>query len=71
MVRKMLAVRAAVPLRNSVFATDRFGNGALHLAVVHDLPQMYDFILERRAGRGGAGTALKPVGQSLSHSLSE
>ncbi|KAJ0394749.1 hypothetical protein P43SY_004051 [Pythium insidiosum] len=27
----------------SVFMTDRFGNSALHLAVLHDLPDVYDF----------------------------
>ncbi|GLD98998.1 hypothetical protein PINS_up007716 [Pythium insidiosum] len=27
----------------SVFMTDRFGNSALHLAVLHDLPNVYDF----------------------------
>lgn len=32
-------------LQNSVLLQDRFGNTALHMAVIHDLPAMYDFLL--------------------------
>eukprot|EP00667_Euglena_gracilis_P003822 EG_transcript_3837 len=36
---------ACVTLRNSIFLQDRFDNTALHLAVIHDLPDMYDYVL--------------------------
>eukprot|EP00668_Euglena_longa_P004945 GGOE01005809.1.p1 GENE.GGOE01005809.1~~GGOE01005809.1.p1 ORF type:complete len:749 (+),score=290.08 GGOE01005809.1:42-2288(+) len=36
---------ACVPLKNSIFLRDRFGNTALHMAVIHELPQMYDHVL--------------------------
>ena len=32
-------------LSNSIFLCDRFGNSALHMAVIHDLPDMYDYVL--------------------------
>ncbi|EQC27807.1 hypothetical protein SDRG_14391 [Saprolegnia diclina VS20] len=32
--------------KTSISMTDRFGNNALHLAVVHDLPDVYDFAIK-------------------------
>ncbi|KDO31442.1 hypothetical protein SPRG_04057 [Saprolegnia parasitica CBS 223.65] len=32
--------------KTSIWMTDRFGNNALHLAVVHDLPDVYDFAIK-------------------------
>ena len=40
-------------LRNQITLSDRYGNTALHMAVVHDLPDMYDFVLECAAAAAG------------------
>eukprot|EP00667_Euglena_gracilis_P002485 EG_transcript_2485 len=45
MVELILDTKAAELLMNHPCVSDRFGNNALHLAVVYDLPEMYDLIL--------------------------
>lgn len=35
-----------VAAETSIFMCDRFGNNALHMAVLHDLPNVYDFALQ-------------------------
>ncbi|TMW67316.1 hypothetical protein Poli38472_012432 [Pythium oligandrum] len=35
------------PLFTSIFMCDSYGNNALHLAVLHDLPQVFDFAIQR------------------------
>ena len=54
---RILATRAAdgMDLHNSLVDRDAFGNTCLHVAVIHDLPRMYDAVLER-AEREGLNT---------------
>ncbi|TYZ64527.1 hypothetical protein PybrP1_010395 [[Pythium] brassicae (nom. inval.)] len=40
------ATSAPAAHETSIFMCDRFGNNALHMAVLHDLPNVYDFALQ-------------------------
>eukprot|EP00667_Euglena_gracilis_P003616 EG_transcript_3627 len=53
-------------LQNSVLLQDRFGNTALHMAVIHDLPAMYDFLLTHTASAFGAASAVD-FAKTLNH----
>eukprot|EP00667_Euglena_gracilis_P000820 EG_transcript_820 len=39
-------------LKNRITTTDCFGNSALHMAVIHDLPEMYDHVVEEMRREG-------------------
>eukprot|EP00668_Euglena_longa_P003049 GGOE01003561.1.p1 GENE.GGOE01003561.1~~GGOE01003561.1.p1 ORF type:complete len:665 (-),score=190.39 GGOE01003561.1:20-2014(-) len=45
MVELILDAVAEEPLVNHPCVADRFGNNSLHMAVIYDLPEMYDLIL--------------------------
>jgi len=45
-------IRGPRALKNQITVADRFGNGALHLCVIHDLPEMYDFVVEEMRRHG-------------------
>ena len=51
------ATGADQTLHNSIFLRDQFGNSALHLAVIHDLPDMYDYVLSVAAQKGADSRA--------------
>eukprot|EP00667_Euglena_gracilis_P003136 EG_transcript_3144 len=57
-VRCILATRRTTRRRkqhhvkNEITTVDRFGNTALHLAVIHELPDIYDFVLEEMYRQG-------------------
>lgn len=58
---------ARVCPETSIFMCDRFGNNALHMAVIHDLPNVYDFALQYAMGLLSPAPAA-PAATATSHS---